>query len=303
HDLRLEAEQPQGARGLEAEEAAADDDAVPASFGAGLDRLEVLDGAVDEHAVEVGALDGRDERGRAGGEDELVVGVGAARGADGAGGAVEGRRRLAEAQVHARQVGGEGESFGADAVEERREADPVVGGTWLLGEDRDGPGGVALGDRLEEAAADHAVADHYQSLVAHADTSFKIVAASSRPVVVPLSHAHTPATSSTQVPQPVEACVASDSASGVRAPERNASASAFLVTLLHRQTTASSGMDAGVAGATETDSPGRPIRRVRRSCGTGSPVSKSCTTWPTIGLSPSMTAPARRPFPSMTRRA
>ena len=81
-DLRLEAQERQRVRGFEAEQAAADDDAVAPAAGVGLDRLEVLDGAVDEHAFEVRALHRGHERVGAGGEHELVVRVLAGVGVD-----------------------------------------------------------------------------------------------------------------------------------------------------------------------------------------------------------------------------
>ncbi len=59
--------------GLEAEQAAADHGTHPGAGGRVPDRLQVLDGAVDEAAVQVPAGDRRHERRGAGGQHQLVV--------------------------------------------------------------------------------------------------------------------------------------------------------------------------------------------------------------------------------------
>ena len=103
HEVRAElddragrAERLQRAGGLEPEQPAADDGAAHAPAGRGLlldpaaQRGDVVDGAVDEDAGQVVALDRRHRGARAGRQHELVVGPGAAVGdAHGPGLAVE----------------------------------------------------------------------------------------------------------------------------------------------------------------------------------------------------------------------
>ncbi|BDZ41494.1 hypothetical protein GCM10025865_07930 [Paraoerskovia sediminicola] len=102
----------------------------------------------------------------AGREDELVVRVDPARRVEhGVGVAVDREHLRAEAQVDAgvvpqRRVA-ERELGRVVDGEERREVDPVVGQSCLLGEDGDAPrpGVVARQERLDESLGDHAAAD------------------------------------------------------------------------------------------------------------------------------------------------
>ena len=80
HDVRRQAEQPQRARGLQAEQAAADHQPGPPALGvtaavsaAALMRVQVVERPVDEAAGQVGAGDRRHERVRAGREHQGVV--------------------------------------------------------------------------------------------------------------------------------------------------------------------------------------------------------------------------------------
>src|SRR5262249_28066771 len=70
-DIEVMAEQ--AARRFEAEQTAADHDGAVALLGVGGDGGAVVQGAEDEDAALPGALDGRHERPRAGGQDEIVV--------------------------------------------------------------------------------------------------------------------------------------------------------------------------------------------------------------------------------------
>ena len=73
--------------------------------------------------------------------------------------------------------------------------------------------------------------------------------------------------------------------------------SAPLLTVLHWQTVAASGISAGEArpgAARGRRRAARPSSSARRSAGTGAPRSKSWITVPTAGLSPSRIAPASR---------
>ena len=71
--VRLEPRVEHGPRGLEPEESAADDRRAPRARRVGEDRLEVLDGAVDEDAPLLDTRNGRHEGRRTRGEDEDVV--------------------------------------------------------------------------------------------------------------------------------------------------------------------------------------------------------------------------------------
>ena len=158
-----DAEQAQGVGGLEPEQAAADDDAGRRAGRPGADGVEVVERAVDERAGGVDAGDRRDERERAGGDDARPVGdLPAARGGRRAGGGVEGDDGVAEHELDAGrvvQVGRpERQLLGVGAVEDRRQVDPVVGPAPLLADDDEGAETV-LDGRLDEAVADHAVAD------------------------------------------------------------------------------------------------------------------------------------------------
>ncbi len=170
HDVGVQAEPLERAGRLQAEQPAADDGAGGgAALRVLLDGEQVLDGPVDEAALGVLAGDRRDEGGGAGGQDEGVVGerqTGA--GGDGAGRAVDAHGRVAEAQFDAvfgeeRGVG-EGQLLGGAAGEVGGELDAVVGGAGFLAEhDHAVRGGEpACGERLEEALADHAVADEHE---------------------------------------------------------------------------------------------------------------------------------------------
>ena len=106
-----------------------------------------------------------------------------------------------------------------------------------------------------------------------------------------------PSTASRQPPQPVAARVPAAIAGTVRAPARQQRTSAPLLTVLHWQTTAGSGMSAGDAScapALAAAPSARPSSSARRSAGTGVPRSKSAMTAPTLGLSPSRMAPVSR---------
>ena len=77
-------------RGLEPEQAAADDDRLGARLGGEQHGVDVVEVAVGEHAGKIVAGHRQDERHRAGGDDELVVGRGhAAVGRHRLGGAVD----------------------------------------------------------------------------------------------------------------------------------------------------------------------------------------------------------------------
>jgi hypothetical protein len=178
-DVGLQPELDERVGRFQPEQPTTDDDAAGGRRAGRLDRLEVLDGAVDEAAVLAAALDGRHERRRAGGEHQHVVLVdgdgagvreqvlgGRRRGhhGDGARGPVDLGDDAVEHQPHPRVVvlttGQERQRVGARA-EPAREGDPVVGRARLLAEDEDvvGLGEAALDGGLGEPVAHHAVPD------------------------------------------------------------------------------------------------------------------------------------------------
>ena len=178
-DVGVEAELDERVGRLQAEQPAADHDAAGRRGTGRPDRLEVLDGAVDEAAVLAAALDRRDERRRTRGEHQHVVLVDGDRARvgervpDRSGRRHDGDRPrravdlghdAVEHQPHARVVvlpaGQERQRIRAGG-EPAREGDPVVGRTRLLAEDEDvvGLGEAALDGGLGEPVAHHAVPD------------------------------------------------------------------------------------------------------------------------------------------------
>ncbi len=173
HHVRGEAQLTQRVGRLQPEQPAPDDDARPPSrpgargrgLGGGAHPVEVVEGAVDEHAVEVAAGDGRDEGHAARREHQLVVVDGAAAlRRDPARRPVHGDRGVVEVELDER-VGvlvGERQVVLARVADVGRQRDPVVGRARLLGEDDDAPGALGLvapAQALDEPVADHAVAD------------------------------------------------------------------------------------------------------------------------------------------------
>ncbi len=185
HDVGLEPELDERVGRLQAEQPAADHDAAGRALAGRADRLEVLDGAVDEAAVLLTPLDGRHERCRAGRQHDGVV-------VDGVDGAGVGQR-LRRGPRCGRDIGddatdpvdrGDGgvedeahprvgvlplrqqrQLVRAVGGEEARQRDPVVGGPRLLTQHHDVVGlrEPALDGRLDETVADHAVADNNES--------------------------------------------------------------------------------------------------------------------------------------------
>jgi hypothetical protein len=171
-DGGLEAQRPQRVRRLEPEQAAADDGTAAAPRRELGDRLEVVDRAVHEAALGVGAVDGRDERHRTGGEHQLVVEVlTAVVGGDDSSRPVDARDARPGQQlgvgVVEEPVGHEREVVGAGTVEERAQVHPVVRGVDLLADDEDPPvllERAARREQLDELVPDHAVPDDNEAL-------------------------------------------------------------------------------------------------------------------------------------------
>ena len=176
---RVGAECGQGTGGLEAQQAAADDDTVdlPPQLRGAVEHPspqlgDIVDCAIDETSGQIAALDRRDERVRAGGHDEGVVVERLVDRADLLGFAVDRRHwRVAvqpdsgpapEALIAQEQV------IGVTVAEERRQGDPIVGRTRFLAEDLDVPvlRRVAGVERLDQSLRHHAGADHDESVLA-----------------------------------------------------------------------------------------------------------------------------------------
>ena len=142
----------------------------------GADRVQVVEGAVDEASGQVPARDRRDERVGAGGQHQRVVAEGAAvAGGDGAGGPVDGGHRLVQVQRVAGRVvaalSDDIEVSGGDAVDIRRQRDPVVGAARLLRQHGNPPrpARITVPHGLDKPLADHPVAgnDEMALLVLH----------------------------------------------------------------------------------------------------------------------------------------
>ena len=174
------------------------------------------------------------------------------------------------------RVAREGERAAVPRADVGGEADAVVCRLRLLGEDDDLPRavGVARAQRLDEAVADHAVADDddgagggarrvlggggHQAApsvrAAGADTGSGVeVAVGGRAVgrsgcgSAERSHEQRPSTAPLHEPQPVVARVASATPATVSAPARKAPTMADFVTVLQRQMTAVPGISARLA--------------------------------------------------------
>ena len=172
HDVRVQAQAAQGVGGLEAEQPAADHRAGAGAQRGGADRVEVLDGPVDEAAGQLVARHRRHERRRAGRQHELVVRQHALPtlgvfDEHGPGRGVEPLDLPAEQQPDPRVVvlpfGQQRERVRAD-LEVRRQRDPVVRRARLLADHHHvvGLGQAALDRGLDEPVRDHAVADDDQ---------------------------------------------------------------------------------------------------------------------------------------------
>ena len=158
---------------FQSEESAADDRAAAGLLGVLNDGVEVLDRAVDEDPALVDALDGRNERSRAGREDNAVVGDIQARFRDdrstraidppGAVSHVELDSVLA-IPLDARY----GQLGGIPVVKVGREMDAVVSRPGLLAEGDDAvvAAAVEFNQLLAEAVPDGTVADHHCCLPA-----------------------------------------------------------------------------------------------------------------------------------------
>ena len=135
--MGLESEVLECTGGFESERTAADDGDPTGGAGAGDDGFEIFDGAIDEDVGKSRALKVGDERARAGGKDEFVVGVfDAGAQADGAAGAVNGDDRVAgdkrDALVGISAAVGEGERVGTAVSEVIGQMNTVVGGAGFL---------------------------------------------------------------------------------------------------------------------------------------------------------------------------
>ena len=194
HDVGLQAELDERVGRLEPEQSPADHDAAGGGPAGGPDGLEVLDGAVDEAAVLVAALDRRHERRGARGQHQRVVlegldaaGVGERLGdvaggrrdvGDRAAGAVDlghlGVEDQGDARVVVRPLGQQRQLVGALRGEEAGEGDAVVRRAALGADHHDvvGLGEAALDGSLDETVADHSVADDDEggARVPHATT-------------------------------------------------------------------------------------------------------------------------------------
>ena len=186
----LESQLLQRVRRLEPQQPAADHGAGAARVVGrpGGDRLQVLDGAVDEAPGQIAPGNGWHERRRPGREDQVVVRDLAAVDLDDPARAIDSPPARREAD---RESGGlvlpgthQREILRRLAVEERRQADAIVGEPRFLTEhrhiERRPPGrGDPLPEKLEEPVADHAVADDDQSI---AHTALHASQPSGRPV-------------------------------------------------------------------------------------------------------------------------
>ena len=162
--MSLGAEKPKGVRGLEPEETASDHRADrpaacgPRRFDAPAERVEVVERAVDEDAVEIVAGNRRNERRGSRGKDEVVVGdIASITTCDELGLAVDtGGTCVVDLDCVRQRV--ELKHAAVPAADVAREGDAVVGVAGLFGDD---------GDRslrfTGENLHDRAVRDHPES--------------------------------------------------------------------------------------------------------------------------------------------
>jgi len=168
--VRLQAQLQHGVRRLKTEQAAADDDS-GRGRGRGLpDGLEVLDGAIDEAALQVAPGQRRDEGDGPSGQDQRVIRHDlAGSGGDCPRAPVDGGHGSVENKAHPRVVvlaGRQQRQLVGTDLEEGGESDPVVRGPRLLAEHDDVPtlGESTFNGSLHEAVADHAVPDQHERL-------------------------------------------------------------------------------------------------------------------------------------------
>lgn len=167
-DVRVEPEVAQRIRRFEAQEPAADDCAA-ADGGVRRgrrDRIEIVERAIHETSRTVAPLHWRHEGLRTGREHEVVVGDDVtARGRDRSGRTVDRDDPIAEQHLDVvlveEPVGHQRQVVGGATVEHRAECDPVVRRPRLVADDGDLQtiGHPELGERRQQAVADHAVAD------------------------------------------------------------------------------------------------------------------------------------------------
>ena len=167
-DRRLEPEQAQRVRGLEAEQSAAHHGRGSTARCPLADGVEIVERSVDEHAVGVRAGHGWHEGSRPSRDHaRLVNDLVAGRGERHAAFEVDRGDPLAEHQPHTRSLVRrtvtEQEVVRIGAIEDRGQVDPIVGAPALLADDHDLVRLVQaeLDGSLDEAMADHAVADHH----------------------------------------------------------------------------------------------------------------------------------------------
>ena len=171
HDGHVHAALAQPRRRLETEQAATDDDSTAASRRSEQHRLNVVEIAISEHARQLVAWDGNDDRLRAGRDDELVVGHGeAACRRHGLSRAIDrgDRRTLVErdAVLHIPTIAMDDDLLeGFLAGEHRRQHDAIVVHAWFGIEDRHVEGvGRQIEKLVECTSGRHAVADDDQTL-------------------------------------------------------------------------------------------------------------------------------------------
>ena len=166
HD-HIEAQPAQGIGRLEPEQAAADHHGAAHALGSPAQTEQIVEGAVDEHAIVVRTLDGWDERRRPGGEDQAAVGgLPAVARPNELPVAVDGNHPGAGDDTNAEGVAparpGEREPPGVAVIEPLGEPDAVVGRIRLLADDGDivAPELVERGQPLDELEPNHAESGH-----------------------------------------------------------------------------------------------------------------------------------------------
>ncbi len=172
HHVHLEPQLLHRARRLQPQEPAADHRGARVSPGVLADGAQIVDRAVDEHAGQIRARDGRHEGPRPRREHQAIEGDGGAGGrAHHALVAIDARHRIAEAEVDAGVaipgLGGEAEVLLGPPGEELGEVDPIVGRARLLAEDDQAqrPRRCPAVDELPaEPEAHHSVSDDDERL-------------------------------------------------------------------------------------------------------------------------------------------
>ncbi|MNZ50940.1 hypothetical protein D3C78_687410 [compost metagenome] len=168
HYVRFQAQRLEGVGSLKPQQATTDHHATPGIGCRGADGIEIIEGAVNQTRSALAALDRRHKGIRAGGQDQLVIGVTPRRSQHLPALAINLKHRFAQVQIHPmpgiQTRGAEGQGFSAAAAEIFGQVHAVVGTLAFLTEHPQliTAQGAAFDQLLDAVMPDHAVADDDQ---------------------------------------------------------------------------------------------------------------------------------------------